>query len=568
MLALMGDSIDNVPGVAGIGPKTASELINKFGALDALLAAAAAGGVPGKRGVAIDDAREAVARLARAGAAARRRAAAQDARRSCTGSSPDKQRLRALFTELEFSRLADQLSPSGAAAIAPHAEGTPPPIVAAVPEADRARGAAAAASPAIATRADLEALAAEIRAAGAVGLSRRSYDGPSAVRSDLVGIAFAVAERRAALPAAPPPLPGRAGVPARGRGAGGAGADVRVARGRASTSTTRKTLEVLLLRRGLDARRRRVGLDARGLPAGRVAHALRPRRRQPRARASPTVAAADELDGHAARRRRPARDISVEEVGARLARGGGRGAGAGGAARRRSWPRANLDSLYRDMELPLAHVLAHIECRGIQLDIDRLREIGHEVGTQLAALEAEIHALAGTPFNINSPKQLADVLFGKLALPVVRRTKTGPSTDADTLEELAALHPVPAKIVEYRDAAKLKGTYIDALPALVNPATGRLHTSFNQAVAATGRLSSSDPNLQNIPIRSEVGPPHPPGVRRQAGLRAGVGRLLADRAAHPGALLAGPGLPGRVPLGRGHPPAHRGRGVRRARPRR
>src|SRR5207245_3508124 len=143
--------------------------------------------------------------------------------------------------------------------------------------------------------------------------------------------------------------------------------------------------------------------------------------------------------------------------------------------------------------------------RGIKLDIDRLREIGSEVGTQLAALEKEIHTLAGTPFNINSPKQLADVLFGKLSLPVVRKTKTGPSTDADTLEELAALHPVPAKIVEYRGLSKLKGTYIDALPALVNPRTGRLHTSFNQAVAATGRLSSSEPNLQNIPIRTEEG---------------------------------------------------------------
>src|SRR5262249_2239992 len=111
----------------------------------------------------------------------------------------------------------------------------------------------------------------------------------------------------------------------------------------------------------------------------------------------------------------------------------------------------------------------------------------------------------GHTFNINSPKQLSDVLFSKLSLPVIRKTKTGPSTDADTLEELAALHPVPAKIVEFRALAKLKGTYIDALPALVNPETGRLHTSFNQAVAATGRLSSSDPNLQNIPIRSDVG---------------------------------------------------------------
>src|SRR5262249_17526980 len=142
---------------------------------------------------------------------------------------------------------------------------------------------------------------------------------------------------------------------------------------------------------------------------------------------------------------------------------------------------------------------------GIVLAADYLRGLGQEVGVQMAALEQEIHKLAGLTFNIASNKQLGDVLFGKLSLPVGRRTKTGPSTDADTLEELAALHPVPAKIVEFRALAKLRGTYIDALPALVNPTTGRLHTSFNQAVAATGRLSSSNPNLQNIPIRTEIG---------------------------------------------------------------
>jgi DNA polymerase-1 len=201
---------------------------------------------------------------------------------------------------------------------------------------------------------------------------------------------------------------------------------------------------------------------------------------------------------------RPGSDISVEEVGPRL----GAEAAASLALADRQAPQiasGGFESLYRDMELPLADLLAKVECRGILLDVGKLREIGHEVGTSLVALESEIHAIAGGPFNIASNKQLADVLFGKLSLPVGRRTKTGPSTDADTLEELAALHPVPAKIVEFRALSKLRGTYIDALPALVNPATGRLHTSFNQAVAATGRLSSSNPNLQNIPIRTELG---------------------------------------------------------------
>jgi DNA polymerase-1 len=201
---------------------------------------------------------------------------------------------------------------------------------------------------------------------------------------------------------------------------------------------------------------------------------------------------------------RPPAEIQVEDAGAHL---GAEAAAALALApvQQAGLTRLGLDSLYRDIELPLAHVLARVEVTGVRIDSDRLREIGTEVARSIAGLEAEIHQLAGTTFNIGSPKQLAEVLFGKLGLPVIRRTKTGPSTDADVLEELAALHPVPAKIVEYRVLTKLKGTYIEALPALVNPRTGRLHTTFNQAVAATGRLSSSDPNLQNIPIRTEVG---------------------------------------------------------------
>jgi DNA polymerase-1 len=166
---------------------------------------------------------------------------------------------------------------------------------------------------------------------------------------------------------------------------------------------------------------------------------------------------------------------------------------------------AKQQSLYREVELALSPVLAAMEAWGIRLDCDYLRSLGGDISASAKALEAEIHALAGGEFNIASPKQLAEVLFSKLSLPIVRKTKTGASTDADVLEELAALHPMPAKILEYRTLTKLKGTYIDALPALVNPRTRRLHTTFQQAVAATGRLSSSDPNLQNIPIRSEIG---------------------------------------------------------------
>jgi DNA polymerase-1 len=142
---------------------------------------------------------------------------------------------------------------------------------------------------------------------------------------------------------------------------------------------------------------------------------------------------------------------------------------------------------------------------GIRVDPERLAALTKELDTQLDALFREIHQLAGEPVNPNSPKQLATVLFEKLKLPPLKRTKTGYSTDVDVLEELALGHPLPRKILEYRQLAKLKGTYADALPGLIHPRTGRIHTSFNQLVAATGRLSSSNPNLQNIPIRSELG---------------------------------------------------------------
>jgi len=161
--------------------------------------------------------------------------------------------------------------------------------------------------------------------------------------------------------------------------------------------------------------------------------------------------------------------------------------------------------LFHDVEMPLAAVLADMEVRGVRIDSAALVALSADYAARLAVLETEIHALAGHSFAINSPLQVRSVLFDELELPVVRRTKTGPSTDAAVLEELAPLHPLPAKLLEHRKYAKLKSTYVDALPALVHPVTGRIHTSFNQTVTATGRLSSSDPNLQNIPVRSSEG---------------------------------------------------------------
>ncbi|MEX2091110.1 MAG: DNA polymerase I [Pirellulales bacterium] len=164
-----------------------------------------------------------------------------------------------------------------------------------------------------------------------------------------------------------------------------------------------------------------------------------------------------------------------------------------------------LEKLNETVEVPLIAVLADMEFEGIRVEPARLAELSDRYGARLKELEIEIEELAGHPLNIASPKQLAQVLFQELKLPVIKKTKTGPSTDADVLEELADRHPLPAKIIEHRQFAKLKNTYVDALPAMIHPTTGRVHTSFNQIVAATGRLSSSDPNLQNIPIRTEEG---------------------------------------------------------------
>jgi DNA polymerase-1 len=166
-----------------------------------------------------------------------------------------------------------------------------------------------------------------------------------------------------------------------------------------------------------------------------------------------------------------------------------------------------LERVYRELEMPLIPVLADIERAGVLIDGAALASQSQHVEQELARYSARIYELAGGEFNVNSPKQLGDILFERLKLPSLKRTgKTkSASTAVEVLEELAVTHELPRLILDWRGLHKLKSTYIDALPQLVNPETGRVHTSFNQAVAATGRLSSSDPNLQNIPIRTELG---------------------------------------------------------------
>ncbi len=164
-----------------------------------------------------------------------------------------------------------------------------------------------------------------------------------------------------------------------------------------------------------------------------------------------------------------------------------------------------LDWLCRNIEFPLVNVLAAMEYRGISLDTGHLKTTAKKVASLTEDLQERIYAAAGTTFNIDSPKQLGEVLFTRLGLPAKKATKTGYSTNVQVLEELALMHPVAQDILEYRSLQKLRSTYIEALPKILNPSTGKLHTSFNQHITATGRLSSSNPNLQNIPIRTELG---------------------------------------------------------------
>jgi len=492
VLALMGDNIDNVPGVAGVGPKTAAELVTRFGSLEGLLTHIDE--VKTKKGQAIAAAADAV-RISRRLVALREDVPLPRPLSELQRVPHDFARLRALFRELEFTRLLpqlDQLEVALMSGAAPAAEAPPPPPRPAEPAPPAA---------VVLERPGLERLVAAIQAAGATGVAVLA-DGPDPARAGLVGLAFALPDgSRHYLPLGHQYL----GAPATMREGEALPllAPVLASPQIGKHTHDGKLLEVLLRTRGhvlagvtsdsmlaaylLDASRTRYELDtvtqAEGL--------------------TPISARTDWLG--TGRTSRPPAELTPDEAGSKLA---AEAAAALALAPIQSAKLAalGLDGIYRTMELPLAHVLARVECCGVRVDADFLRQLGQEVAVSIAALESEIHQLAGGPFNIGSPKQLADVLFTRLKLPIIRRTSTkAPSTDADVLEELAALHAVPAKIVEYRMLTKLKGTYIEALPALINPRTGRLHTTFNQAVAATGRLSSSDPNLQNIPIRTEVG---------------------------------------------------------------
>ncbi|HEV7731068.1 MAG TPA: DNA polymerase I, partial [Candidatus Binatia bacterium] len=452
VLGLMGDAIDDIPGVTGVGEKTAMALVQKLGTVEALLERleeVETCGVRGAKKIRETLAREAdTARLSKKLATIRRNVPVTLDLEAVRWAGPDAEALRPLLAELEFFSLLREL---GAAGDAPSIERLE---VRTAAEAKKAAGGLRAAST-LALSAHFDSPRASAAGIDAIGIAPPSGAVTLLLEPEAPGVLDAIA-----------PVLGDLAV----RKVGADLKAVRVALARHNVGLAGPTFDVSLASYCLNPSQPDHGVAA-------LAEELLGQPRTPDA----TPADGACLEAHTIKALVP---ILEERL---------RG--------------HEMEALFRDLEMPLAEVLAEIELTGITLDVPALQHISTEFGASLERLMGEIFQLAGGEFNIGSPPQLREVLFDKLKISTkgVRRGKTGLSTDVDVLTRLAREHPLPAKILDWRTLSKLKSTYVDALPALVDARTGRLHTSFNQTVAATGRLSSSDPNLQNIPVRTEEG---------------------------------------------------------------
>jgi len=474
--ALVGDTSDNIPGVKGIGEKGAAELIREWGDLESLLAHAEE--VKAKRARTALMEHADTARLSKELASLH-----DDVSIGCDWSDfarrePDREKLRALYRRLGFKRQLESLD-----------EEAPVPS-----EGEGAAEASAVEVDLVTERSQLGSLA------GA--LSQRPHlpivavaDGEGPVACRLVGVAFGRGRDRASyVPLSPagtsPAELARALAPA-----------LAAPGSVAWSGVDTKRVQGLFAEQGLTLASPWFDADvavhlldssgARQLPA--FAEELLGRR----------LRSWEDIAGRGARAKAAA-ELPVDEV----ARWAAEQASALEALQPGLSERLETDGLtelFEEVELPLTRVLARMERAGVRVDPQVLDALSAEYEVELSRLEGEIHALAGEPFLISSPKQLQGILFEKLKLPVIRKTKTGYSTDEGVLEQLAAHHELPARILAYRRLAKLKNTYVDALPPLVHEATGRIHPTFHQLGAATGRLSAANPNVQNIPIRSEAG---------------------------------------------------------------
>ena len=487
VLALMGDSIDNIKGVPGIGEKGARDLIATYGTLDELLAHASEVSNKRYREGLLGHSED--ARQSRELARIRTDVPVEFHAESVRYRGGSRERCFELFTRLGFRTLVMEYAPDAQTIGKDYA------IVRTIDE--------------------VHELAAALKAAGRFGF-RVLPDGPSAMRAGIAGLAFSTGPRHARyLPLAEhrggdedlfgpdPPAAGAPealAVPDALAALKGVLEDAAIAK----VGHDLKFDVIVLERHGLALS----GIETDTMLASYLLDATRS--------AHPLEELALEHAGYKALREedlcgRGAKSIPFAEIPAEAALdyAGERADLALQLSRTLVdlLRREELDTVYRDLERPLIPVLVAIERAGIRVDGVALSAQSTHVDRELATRSAQIFELAGEEFNINSPKQLSEILFDKLQMPALKRnakTKTA-STAVEVLEELALAHDLPRLILEWRALQKLKGTYIDALPQLVNPDTGRVHTCFNQAVAATGRLSSSDPNLQNIPIRTELG---------------------------------------------------------------
>jgi DNA polymerase-1 len=484
VLALVGDTSDNVAGVPGIGKKGAIDLVSQFGSLDALLER-------------LDELKP-----RQREALASHRQAAMQSRELVTihtdvpidvdvealryrGAS--RERCYELFSRLAFRSIVNEYAPTADTVQKDYAL--------------------------VVTLEELDALVSSLRAAGEFAL-RVIADQPSAMRASIVGIAFSTADRQARY------------VPMGHESAGPSGGDLLGAPAGPEPLDPRSVLE--RLRPVLeDPSIRKIGHDLKFDVVVLARHGI-----ELRGLAFDSMLASYLLD--ATRPGHPLEDTSLEHLGykalteedvcgrgvkavrlahvppAALLNFAGERADLARQLANRLAPRLvtdQLEAVYRELEMPLIPVLADIERAGVRLDGPALAAQSRHIEQELARYTARIYELAGEEFNVNSPQQLGRILFEKLRLPSIKRTgKTrSMSTAAEVLEELALSHELPRLVLEWRALHKLKSTYIDALPLMVHPETGRVHTCFNQAVAATGRLSSSDPNLQNIPVRTDLG---------------------------------------------------------------
>jgi DNA polymerase-1 len=508
-LALTGDSSDNIPGVPSVGPKTASELLRQFGTLDGIYAHLDE--VKKKALKAKLEEHRDKAYLSQQLVTLKDDIAVPFDEAALVYGGYDDAKLRAFLKELQFTRLLDQLGPDPAggdaatesAPAAPKPKSgmsaPPPPALAALTERKLRAPYEPRALRVITDGAKLVSVAKGLRAAGRFALFCAT-EGDEPVAGALVGLALASASEAVYIPVGHRYL----GCPEQ-LGA----ADLHAALGEVMADATVPKVST-------SAKRDAIALGHLGITLAGVEHdtmlasyLLDPDLRGHGLTEIALRQANQELPSHATvvgkgKTQKLLSELLFEEVlpwasaEATLAEEVSRELTA-------ELEQAKMSALLRDLELPLASVLASMERGGVRVDPDKLRELSLQVDKDLAAYERKVYELAGKEFNVGSPRQLETILFDELKLPVIEKTKTARSTNADVLEELAVIHPLPAAILEHRSLAKLKGTYLDALPREINPRTGRIHTKFEQAVAATGRLSSNDPNLQNIPIRTEIG---------------------------------------------------------------